>query len=192
MDDPRNYRPITLLSTIDKVMESGVSDALRHYLKFNVFLAVQQHGFWFNCSCLSNLVEDMNGWMLTNDDQQKVDIVFLDYAKSFDTVNHPRLTAKLWRYGIIGSLLIEPSIYLTNSWFRVRVNWEYSSRVAISSGIPQHSILGTILFRVLIKWSVERPSLPLKPVRRRCYGLESGHVSMIPQALPCYRKTDTG
>ena len=79
-----------------------------------------------------------------------VDIVYLDFSKAFDKVAHRRLIKKLENYGITGTLLNWIQDFLSNRKQRVVIKGESSDWTDVTSGIPQGSVLGPILFLVYI------------------------------------------
>ena len=84
------------------------------------------------------------------DNGKDVDIVYLDFSKAFDKVAHRRLIKKLENYGIIGTLLNWVQDFLSNRKQRVVIKGESSDWTNVTSGIPQGSVLGPILFLVYI------------------------------------------
>ena len=135
-----NYRPISLLSIVSKVLERRVFLNIEHHLWHltNKF----QHGFLQGRSCVTNLLEVI-GKILDNGGQ--VDTIYLDMAKAFDRISHQKLIIKLRNYGFGGSLLKWFQSYLTDRRQRVIVLGATSDTLPISSGVPQGSILGPAL-----------------------------------------------
>ena len=99
-----NYRPVSLTSVVCKLMESIVKDALMNHFEQHG-LSKHQHGFVSGRSCVSQLLSVINHWTEMLDKQKPVDVVYLDFAKAFDSVPHERLLRKLSAYDIRGHLL---------------------------------------------------------------------------------------
>jgi hypothetical protein len=75
-----------------------------HYFRTPDIIARQQHGFLSGKSTATNLLETLNDWTLAVRDKHFVNVVYIDYAKAFNTVCHAKLFAKLDAYGIVGNL----------------------------------------------------------------------------------------
>ena len=95
---PVNYRPISLTSVCCKVMEHIIFNSIMSHLEKNNILNSFQHGFRSGHSCTTQLLTIIEE--LAIDSHEQIDVLFLDFAKTFDTVPHQRLLKKLQYYGI--------------------------------------------------------------------------------------------
>ncbi|CAH8658828.1 unnamed protein product [Dicrocoelium dendriticum] len=149
-DLPANYRPVSLTSVVVKLLEKLVRDTVENHLsRFNL-LSVEQHGFRKGFSCQTNLLVARECWAEAVDSGHAVDVVFIDFAKAFDTVPHSRLSLKLRSYGIAGRALQWVSAFLDGREQCIRVGSSLSFRQAVLSGVPQGSVLGPLLFSVYV------------------------------------------
>lgn len=143
-----NYRPISKLCIISKVLEklvhSQVYSALRHSFHET------QHGFLKGRSTVSNLVLLNDVLTEAMDDGAQVDVVYTDYSKAFDRIQHNMLLFKLSKMGIRGNLLRWFSSYISNRSQAVVVSNYVSGWVPIPSGVPQGSLLGPLLFVIFV------------------------------------------
>ena len=86
-------------------MEKIIRQALLRYMIDNSFLLDYQHGFVMGRSCITQLLKVIDKWTEILDQGGVVDVIYLDFAKAFDTVPHQRLLVKLQHYGVGGKVL---------------------------------------------------------------------------------------
>ena len=139
-----------------------------------------QHGFRNHRSCVTQLLEVMNDLSKMIEEGDSIDIIYLDFSKAFDTVPHQRLLAKLNAYGIDSNILKWIESFLSDRSQRVRVNKEHSNYSPVSSGIPQGSILGPLLFIVFINDLPENISSTCKVFAddTKLYSSHNNHISI--------------
>ena len=145
-----NYRPVALTSHIIKVFEKVIRNILVDFIKEHKLFNDSQHGFTLGRSCLSQLLAHHDDVLHHLECGLNVDTIYLDFAKAFDKVDHAILLKKLSLLGIRGKILTWIQSFLVSRTQRVMVNGILSNPVPVKSGVPQGSVLGPLLFLVLI------------------------------------------
>ncbi len=146
--DKTNYRPISLLSCIGKILERIVYRHIYNQVRPHIYSL--QSGFLEGFSTCYQLIELYHSMCETVDKKLDMCVTFFDFAKAFDTVWHKGLLAKLYSYGIRGDILEWIKNYLSNRKISVIINECASSIYSINSGVPQGSVLASIFFLIFI------------------------------------------
>ena len=116
----------------------------------NSLACTAQHGFKAGHSTVTNLLDALNVWTEALMHKHPIDVIYLDYAKTFDTVPHQRLLRNIYSLGIQGTAIDFIRAFLTRRRQRVRVNRSYSTCENVISGVPQCSVLGPMLFTLYV------------------------------------------
>ena len=148
--DPANYRPVSLTSHIMKTFERVVRKSLVEHMESNRLISPNQHGFRKKRSCMTQLLAHVEQIYQSLNDKNEVDVIYLDFAKAFDKVDHAILIGKLEKYGIQGKALKWIKEFLINRKQAVVVEGHKSSLQWVKSGVPQGTVLGPILFVLYI------------------------------------------
>ena len=147
---PKNYRPISLLPLLSKIIERIIHNQTQEFLDKNNILYKYQSGFRKHHStdtCLSYLTDKVK---IGFEEGLLTGMVLIDLQKAFDTIDHSILLEKMSCLGFAGKTIAWYTSYLTNRSFIVNVGKESSSPGKLSCGAPQGSILGPLLFLLYV------------------------------------------
>jgi hypothetical protein len=164
-----NYQPISLLPIVSKVLERCIYDQLINHVSSE--LHNLQYGFLRGKSTTSQLLQVLHKLCESLDKRIQTDVLYLDFAKAFDRVDHQLLLKKLSDFGVCGNLLSWFQNYLTACHKKVTILGK-TSRIPVLSGVPQGSIFGPLLFLVYVNYLPEKSttsSVALFADDTKCY-----------------------
>ena len=145
-----NYRPISLLSIVSKMLERHFHQYITNHLHECHPLSNKQWGFQSGKSTITALLSVTHDWFQALEAGQEVCSIFFDLRKAFDSVPHRPLVDKLASLGLDAHTLSWITSYLTNRKQHVVVGGESSQDTPVLSGVPQGSVLGPLLFLLYI------------------------------------------
>ena len=161
-----NCRPISLKSILSKVLERCIYDHIINFISSRI--NKMQHGFQRQKNCSTQLIQVYHNILEALDKRNVIDSIYLHFFKAFDKVSHPLLLQRLEELRFRGQLMSWFRSYLSGRKQRVVLEGQQSDWLTVSSGVPQGSILGSLLFTLFINMFAEsnRISNKNRPIRR--------------------------
>ena len=146
--EQKNYRPVSILSPLSKILERVVYDQLYNYFDKNRIFNENLHGFRRNRSTQTALLTMYDRWTRAAAKGFINGVVLIDLSAAFDLVDHDLLLKKLKIYGVQNELLLWIESYLTGRYQSVWIDHTFSGFKACKIGVPQGSILGPLFFLI--------------------------------------------
>jgi exonuclease III len=150
LHDPNNYRPISILPSISKVFEKVMHKQIVRYFERNALFYENQYGFRAKHSTEFAVLELVDRLTTAMDKGDIPMSIFIDLSKAFDCLNHSILLKKLSHYGFNEQALDLMKNYLNNRKQYVECSGYTSNMMNITTGVPQGSILGPLLFLIYL------------------------------------------
>jgi len=144
--DMTNYRPISILPAIEKIMEEVVKIRIMDFLQKYKILNDKQYGFQTGKSINKLLGDFADELYKAKSNKNHTTILFIDFKKAFDTLDHRKILNKLYNSGIRGMCLDWLKNYLHKRQSLIKVDDILSNPIDVSSGVPQGSKLGPLLY----------------------------------------------
>ena len=161
--NPKNYRPVAIVPIISKILERVVFNQLFEYLDDNNLLHPNHHAYRAGHNTTTALIQMYDGWLKAVESGQMTGACFLDMSAAFELVDHDLLLEKLSLYGLEFDSIEWIKSYLEGRSQSVMIEGCLSKLLMVSSGVPQGSILGPLLYTLFtneLPEIVKAPTLP--------------------------------
>lgn len=145
-----DFRPINMMITLEKLLESIVKEQLMDYIEENHLLSIYQSAYRKFHSCETSLNLVISRWKELRDKNYDIICVFLDLKRAFETIDRNQLLKKLKEFGLKNQTYKWFESYLTGRTQRTKANGIYSDEIANDLGVPQGSIIGALVFIMFI------------------------------------------
>ncbi|KAG5274109.1 hypothetical protein AALO_G00159280 [Alosa alosa] len=150
-DDPNNYRPISNLPFLSKILERAVAAQLQHHMSHHELFEPLQSGFRPHHSTETALIKITNDLLIAADNGLVSILILLDLSAAFDTISHSILLSRLSELiGLTDTALSWFQSYLSNCKQYITLQGSYSTTATVNHGVPQGSVLGPLLFTIYL------------------------------------------
>ena len=169
--------PVTITLHSIQILEKIIVKNINRFLEMHQKMNPKQHGFRSGRSCLSQLLEHHNKILEKLEKSNNVDVIYFDFSKAFDKVDHDILLNNLKKIGITGKIGVWVHNFLSNRQQCVAVKGTTSSEAQVRSGVPQGSVLGTLLFLIHISdinYEIADPTAELCALVNKPSGASAG------------------
>ena len=178
--NPKNYRPVALLSVLSKILEKAVFQQIMDYMELNNLFHPSHHGFRSGLSTTTALLEMQDFWLENFDKNRITAAVMLDLSSAFDVVRADILTKKMQVYGFDESILKWIASYLSGRHQQVYIDGYLSKPLQVDIGLPQGSILAPLLYTI---YTNDLPEVVHKHVTQQILASEATQSTYY--NLPC-------
>ena len=145
-----NYRPISQLPFISKILKRIVSKQLINYLNVNSLFDTRQGAYMKFHRPETFLLSILEDFLNKLDNNSNIQLILLDLSATFDTIDHSILIKRLEYIGIVGIPLAWIKLYLSERTFSIKIDNHYSSTCKMYYGVHQCFVLGTVIFSLYI------------------------------------------
>ena len=146
--NPKNYRPVAIVPIMSKILEIVIFNQVIEYLNTNNLLHPNHHAYRAQHNTTTALIQMYDGWLQAVESGQLAGVCMLDMSAAFDVLDHELLLQKLSLYGFDESILGWTESYLHGRSQCVVINGSLSKMLPVSTGVPQGSILGPLLYTI--------------------------------------------
>ena len=150
-NDSENYRPISILPVLGRLLERAVASQLQEHCDSFDVIPVQQFGFRKHSNCELTILAALDAWLGDLSMGKFVGALLVDLSKAFDSVSHALLCIELANIGCDDLSLEWFRNYLSSRSQRVVIGDVYSPWVTVSKGVPQGSSLSPLLFNIFVR-----------------------------------------
>ena len=160
IEDPTNYRPISITSALSKVFEKVIQNQIVEFLDDTKLLSPHQFGFRANFSTADALLYATEKIRFDIDNKNVVAAAFLDLSKAFDSISHEILLQKLHNLNFSENSIAMIRSFLKRRLQKVVLETTSSDWIELYQGVPQGTILGPLLFNIYVnsmRYSVSKP-----------------------------------